>query len=127
MPCTPRTIRVVDFPGHAAQRWLGYQTGRAADSCANQTLVRVLSANVTTSSLSCQIQNAPLQGRLARLTSERTVGRRRYECLRFRVSTFASFQRYSNCCSADFLDHLPKVPLTLTAGTFTRHKRQAAI
>src|SRR5215471_8043670 len=38
--CLARRVPEVDFPGHPAQRWLGCQTGRAPDSCANQTDAR---------------------------------------------------------------------------------------
>jgi anti-anti-sigma regulatory factor len=35
-------------------------------------------------------------------------------------------QRYSSCCSADFLGRLPKVPLAARLSRLTQHKTQAA-
>jgi anti-sigma B factor antagonist len=35
-------------------------------------------------------------------------------------------QRYSSCCSADFLGRLPKVPLVARLSRLTQHKTQAA-
>src|SRR5439155_16447792 len=83
--------------------------------------------NGATLSLTCEIRSLPHVGSLSLSAVDGLPEGRIGSCCFFGWISFSFLKKYSICCSADFLGHLPKTSGASTARPLTHYKMQTAI